>query len=289
MKQTINGLLLTLLSFNCLAGEAINFKYLPTGHMYIPVKVNDKVEYPFMIDTAAGSAAIPTKLLKQLNLGQSKMETEILKGGSGEIKVKTLSLDSIEVGGHKMANVETVLLDMHRGSKIEPAVIGVPFLQKFKLDFDLKQKTLTLHDKKKNISSSSLTKIPFTFREDNFITIPVTVSGQKIDALFDTGAGDHVNFNWKAATKVGLDKKKNNFEKLEVRTASGPMEISINPSMKFALGGIDFSQEVGISNFPALEHIYGDAPSAIVGIGVFSGRRVIIDYAAKEILFSEVL
>lgn len=292
MKKFVLTVLLALHSLASFANTPIPFEILPSGHMQVNVKVNEKVDYPFIIDTGAQGAMIPTALFEQLDIDKSKLEEVQVQGAVSAMTVKTMVFDSLTVGSHKVNNVGGVINDIHTGSGLaKPAVLPYTFLSNFKVEFNLKDKTLTLHDKNTKFNQHELSTIPVELISGSFISMPMLVGKTKFHGTLDSGAGNRITFNWKAASLANINKQDKSLTKgKELKGAGGgKMETKLFPELQFEVDTLSFTQPIEIADMPVLKMLHGDGPSANVGIGIFADRRVIIDYDAKQLLVSEIL
>jgi hypothetical protein len=120
----------------------VPFELLPTGHMTVMVKVNDKGPYKVIFDTGAPMILFNNKLA--LDAGIIKEKKAGFFGNQGAVKVK-----SLEVGSRKADNVLAVVLDHPTVEAISKAygpidgIIGFPFFARYTMTLDYQAKTLT--------------------------------------------------------------------------------------------------------------------------------------------------
>jgi hypothetical protein len=168
MKRFLFGLPLMLLVFGLPAArmpadtpqekakdEAVKpvvvpFELLPSGHMTVMVKLNDKGPYKLIFDTGAPTLLINNRIAKEADLLKDAKKPLIAPfNAMGEVKIKNL-----EVGGQKVENIPAMVMDHPTVAAISDAfkkeageingIIGYPFFARFKMTLDYRAKTMTL-------------------------------------------------------------------------------------------------------------------------------------------------
>jgi predicted aspartyl protease len=116
------------------------FEYIKESHLVgIPVHINGKGPYNFVLDTGAGNSVVTPELATQLGLDAKKVEG-IARGVGGDVELKLAALDSLSVGAAKIANSQVVVIDLGKvspkGGLIENGIIGYDFLKNFETVID---------------------------------------------------------------------------------------------------------------------------------------------------------
>jgi hypothetical protein len=136
----------------------VPFELLPSGHMAVMVKINDKGPYRLIFDTGAPTVLLNTNIaLKTGVIKEKKMS--LMFGNQGSANIKRL-----QVGGQKADDVPAVVMDHPTVEAISKAfsgpqangdwpwkmapsidgIVGFPFFARFKVTLDYQAKTLTL-------------------------------------------------------------------------------------------------------------------------------------------------
>src|SRR4051812_47216981 len=125
----------------------VPFELLTSRHMAVQVKINGKGPYRLVFDTGAPMNLINTKIAKASGVLGDKAKKPALGlfGAMGQHQMKTL-----EIGGAKLANVPTVVMDHPTVAAISEVlgpidgIIGFPFFARYRMTVDYQKKELTL-------------------------------------------------------------------------------------------------------------------------------------------------
>ncbi len=131
----------------------VKFTLLPSRHMLLKVKVNDKGPYNLIFDTGAPLNLFTTRLAKDAGLTKKS-------GGGGGLGfglfggVNQVEVDKIAVGGATAENLPAVVMDHPTVKAISDAfedevgridgIVGFPFFARFATTIDYQKKELTL-------------------------------------------------------------------------------------------------------------------------------------------------
>ena len=128
----------------------VPFKLLPSRHMLIEVKINDKGPYKLIFDTGAPLNIVTSRLGK---------ETGISKGGGGLAAMLSGGLDQVEIASMTLGDVTAkkvaaVVMDHPTVKSISDAfandygaidgIVGFPFFARFATTVDYQKKELSL-------------------------------------------------------------------------------------------------------------------------------------------------
>ena len=125
----------------------IPFELLKSRHMALQVKVNGKGPYRLIFDTGAPTNLVNNKVAKEAGLLE-KSE----KGGLGVFgaAMGAKNIKTMEIGGLKMENMPTMVIDHPTVAAIAAAVgpvegiVGFPFFARYKMTIDYQKKEMTL-------------------------------------------------------------------------------------------------------------------------------------------------
>src|SRR5436309_5035173 len=114
----------------------------------LPVHVNDRGPFDFILDTGAGTTLLAPQLATELAVhvtGSKQGQT-----AGGKVDVKLASVSHLAVGQLRLENIEVAITDL---SQIERAVgapilgdLGHDFFGKFRLTIDYRQHLLRIDD-----------------------------------------------------------------------------------------------------------------------------------------------
>jgi len=110
------------------------------GHlMKVMVRINGRLTLPFYLDTGSTELVIPERVAKMLG-GEAIYSGQVtLNTPSGRIRVPTVKLRSVGVGGSEVTNLRASV-----SPSLEIGLLGGSFLNQFRYSIDPVTKTLTL-------------------------------------------------------------------------------------------------------------------------------------------------
>ena len=127
----------------------VRFEMAPPNDaaIIVPVKINGKGPYKFVLDTGATFTCIDTKLVEQLKLPDWKGQfgTAVLTPGEGSVRL--VSLDSLEVGEAKATKLQACTIDLQQMQKMGldvKGLVGLNFLKPYRMSIDFEKRVLKL-------------------------------------------------------------------------------------------------------------------------------------------------
>ena len=109
----------------------------------VPVHLNERVEWSYVVDTGASLNTIPRKAVDKLGItiDATTPRTRVAGIGGVGMEVPIVTLRSVRIGTATVENVEMAVLDtMHTG------LLGMPFFNHFRVGLDPSRGTLTLEE-----------------------------------------------------------------------------------------------------------------------------------------------
>ena len=126
----------------------VRFELAPPNDaaIIVPVKINGKGPYRFVLDTGATFTCIDNKLVEELKLpewhGQFGTVIAPMEGN-----VRLVNLDSLEVGNAKAAKLQACTVDLKQmqtqGLDVK-GLVGLNFLKSYRMSIDFEKKILRL-------------------------------------------------------------------------------------------------------------------------------------------------
>lgn len=165
-------------------------------HIYVPVVLNGKPGFFFMLDTGANRNILNLRTSRQIGIKPHGMTVENKIGfGSGSIYVAPEEHVGVAIGAVPVASVLSVMdlsrVEQHFGHSAD-GMLGTPFLRHFVVQLDFQHKLLTLlpaeHYRYRGLGFQVRLK-----PNKDFVVIPVTVGSSKyahipVDVLVDSGS-----------------------------------------------------------------------------------------------------
>jgi aspartyl protease family protein len=110
----------------------------------VSASVNDTLRLNLVIDTGATYTMISRSAAKSLGIDlEAKLPTVSFRTANGVIQAPIIALQSVEVGGMRVANLEAAVHDVFEDSAIS-GLLGLNFLSNFRMDIDTGKGVLVL-------------------------------------------------------------------------------------------------------------------------------------------------
>jgi len=248
----------------------------------LPIHVNDRGPFDFILDTGAGTSLVSIDLASELNLktiGSKHGQT-----AGGKVAVSLAKVDSIRAGEIKLENVDVGIVYLSQiggsvGAKID-GDLGYNFLKHFRVTIDYRDLVLRLDDPKRieSFVRGAQTEVPVRLANPAkpLLLVDVHANGRgPFQFAIDTGT---------STTAIAPEL----VQQLDIRTSpagigttgGGAIDFSAGSLESFHLGGakIDNLQIVIADFFPMLSAAVGAKLDGIVGYNFLRHYKVVIDY-----------
>lgn len=272
----------------------------------VPVTINGAPR-KFLVDTGGVVSTVFDDAAAELHL-------DPLPGGNGAIMYdaagkkldRSVTAASFGIGEMHGSNLHFVLVPNHDGSNDVVGTLAPDMLRNFDVDFDFAARKLNLfspnHCEGQVVYwATAYADIPFSL-DSNHITIPVTLDGQDIKAMIDTGSTRTLISAGAAKRLFHIDNNSPGVERIPGTTADSLVQFRYrfkslvidgvtvnNPSVELLPDLMeqkmnrDMETEFGIV---AHNPIYGptvDAPRFIVGLDVLRKLHLYIAYREHKL------
>ena len=258
--------------------------------IFIPVSVNDKGTYDFILDTGAGTSLLSSELAR--SLGVEGTETKEGQTAGGKVTVPVGSVRSLAIGTAKVESVQVAIVDLSDvgravGMKID-GDIGYNYLKNFRVTVDYPNSTLRLaQGHYETIGQVTLKEVDFRLANaaKPLVLIQVIVNGDHhYEFALDTGC---------STTMISPELAKNlRIESVPIPpiTAGGGHQISasVGKLASLAIGEAQIQNlpVVIADSFGMLNQATGAQFNGIVGYNFLKEFAVTIDYPNEKIHFS---
>jgi clan AA aspartic protease (TIGR02281 family) len=124
------------------AGGAIRVPFEREGNLIrLNVRLNDTLEAPFYLDTGASGIVLPQHVADQLGFRNAKGIGSVqVTTLAGKMALATMHLDSVELGGLKVANLRGMV-----APTTDVGLLGAEFFENFTYAVDPAAQVLILH------------------------------------------------------------------------------------------------------------------------------------------------
>src|SRR5882762_8137912 len=253
----------------------------------LPVQVNDRGPFDFILDTGAGTSLLSSELAKRLDakiLGSKEGQS-----AGGNVSVSLAKVDSLAVGETKLREVDVGIVDLSNigktiGAKID-GDLGYNFLKHFRVTIDYRDCEIRLEDPKRveSFGRSAKTEVPIRL-----------ASPAKPLLLVDVHANGRGPFQFAIDTGTPTTAISPEFSKqLGVQsspvgpgtTGGAPVDFSAGMLESFQLGRakIDNMPVVVADFFTMLNTAVGAKLDGIVGYNFLRNYKVMIDYPGETL------
>ena len=257
--------------------------------MLVPVRVNEKGPFEFIVDTGAGTTLLTPHLAESLQIKSTGTKQGHTAGGSVQALLATA--DSLAVGEVREENLDVAIVDLEPiaravGAKID-GDLGYNFLRHFRLAIDYRALELKLDDPRRveYFGPPPRTEVPMRLANPAkpLILIDAHVGGRgPFQFAIDTGTSTsaisaelalELGF---AGTPVG-----------PVSTGGAPLQMSVARVPSLRVGACEVRDlDVMIGEFlTMLSRAAGSRLDGIIGYNFLRNYRVVIDYPNEVFRF----
>jgi predicted aspartyl protease len=253
----------------------------------LPVKVNDRGPFEFILDTGAGTSLLSTELAKQLEL--RVIGSKEGQSAGGKVAVSLARVDSLIIGETRLDDVDVGIVDLSHigrtvGTKID-GDLGYNFLKHFRVTIDYRDSELRLDDPKRveSFTRNARTEIAIRLADPAkpLILINVYANGRgPFQFAIDTGTSTSA-ITPELADQLGVQTSPVGTG----TTGVAPVDFQAGSLQSFQLGGakIDNMAVVVADFFTMLNAAIGAKLDGIVGYNFLRNYKVVIDYPGETL------
>jgi predicted aspartyl protease len=248
----------------------------------LPVQVNDRGPFEFILDTGAGTSLLSSELAKQLKttvLGSKEGQS-----AGGAVSVSLAKVASLAVGEAKLEDVDVGIVDLtHIGNTIGAKIdgdLGYNFLKHFRVTINYHSCDIHFDDPKRieTFGRTAKTEVPIRLANPAkpLILVDVHVNGRgPFQFAIDTGTSTTA-MTPELAKQLGISTSPIGGG----TTAGAHVDVTAGKVKSFQVGGarIDKMAVVVADFFPMLSSAVGARLDGIVGYNFLREHRVVIDY-----------
>lgn len=261
------------------------------GRVIVPVAVEGAGKQFFILDTAASSSVISSRLRGQLEVDPSGVRRDTVRGASGHTVMEKVLLPGVGIGGETFTDVDAVVTDIsdfreYEGRQVE-GILGTDVLQRYDLEIDAAGGVMRLH-RREGKKTEGASGIPFESRSaSGFVEFELSVNGQPVRGVLDTAARRSV-FNWAAAWAAGVSPE----DPALRERAKGTRGIGGRSTQTYLYTFDDLqlgpahlrAAEVKIADLPVFEVLgIAEGPAMLVGIDVLQACPVSVSYSTGRL------
>ena len=251
----------------------------------LPVHVNNRGPFDFILDTGAGTSLLASELAKQLEV--KIIGSKEGQSAGGKVSVSLAKVDSLAVGETKLDDVDVGIVDLEQIGKTISAKIdgdlGYNFLKYFRITIDYHDCEIRFDDPKRvevfGRSAQTEIAIRLAHPAKPLILVDVHANGRgPFQFAIDTGTST-------TAITPELAKELNVVTSpiLPVTTGGAHVDVTAGALQSFQVGGakIDNLGVIVADFFSMLSQAVGAKLDGIVGYNFLRDYKVVIDYPNK--------
>jgi predicted aspartyl protease len=253
----------------------------------LPVCVNERGPFDFILDTGAGTSLLSSDLAKQLEV--KIVGSKEGQSAGGKVSVSLAKVDSFAVGETKLDDVDVGIVDLSNigttiGARID-GDLGYNFLRHFRVTINYRDCELQLEDPKRveSFARGRQTEVPIRLANPAkpLIIVDVHANGRgPFQFAIDTGTSTTA-ITPELAKQLGVETSP-----VGAGTTGGaPVDFHAGSLRSFQLGGakIDNMAVVVADFFTMLNAAIGAKLDGIVGYNFLSNYKVVIDYPGESL------
>ncbi len=253
--------------------------------MTVPVIIDGKGPYQFVVDTGADRTVVSRELANDLKLATSGSAIMHSMAGVGE--VTTVHVPTLEVGGRRNDDIKAPALSReHLGAN---GLVGVDSLKGRRVVMDFKKGTLSVTNSKvREVVDPDTIVVTAQSRYGQLILVDCDIGGVPVTVIIDSGAQSSVG---NLALRQMLEKRKKvrNFFPTVLTDVTGtqmPADAAQVASIRLAgftmtNVGVVFADVHPFKRFNLLKR-----PAMLLGIDTLRAfQRVSVDFAEKKVRF----
>jgi predicted aspartyl protease len=253
----------------------------------VPVHVNDRGPFDFILDTGAGTSLLASDLAKQLEL--KTISSKEGQSAGGKVSVSLAKVDSLAAGEAKLGDVDVGIVDLsHIGKTIGARIdgdLGYNFLKHFRVTIDYRDCEIRFDDPKRveSFGRSAKTEVPIRLASPAkpLLLVDVNANGRgPFQFAVDTGTSTSA-ISPEFAKQLGVQSSPAGTG----TTGGASVDFSTGMLESFQLGGakIDNMPVVVADFFTMLNAAIGAKLDGIVGYNFLRNYKVMIDYPGETL------
>jgi predicted aspartyl protease len=261
--------------------------------MTVPVMINGKGPFPFIIDTGADRSVISTQLADRLELPTGRKTR--LHAMAGSRDVRTVRVETLQISANTLRNVEAAALPA--GSLGAEGLLGIDSLKGLRITMDFGAQTMTAEPSTskppqmtKGQAENDGDTIVVTARSrlGQLVMVDADANGEKIWVVVDTGAQNSVA-NTRLRRMLVKHQRISTLKPITLTDVLGG-ETKANYAIiqKLRLGGLLMGNAAVAFADVHVFDIFGlkRKPAMLLGMdSMRSFSRVTVDFATRKVTF----
>ena len=254
--------------------------------MTVPIRIDGKGPYEFLIDTGAERTVISTELAQKLELAQGSRARMHSMSGVGD--VETVIIPKLEVSRKSVAGIHAPAL---RAVNIGAAgMLGIDSLQSQRIIFDFERKKMTVASSKSREPDRDPNEIVVRARNrlGRLVLVDASLDGEKLMVVLDTGSEVTVG-NAALRKKLVAKRKMGVTVPIDlISVTGGVIQADYTQVRQVRLGGVRIQDlPVAFAEVHPFKQLQlADRPALLLGMDALRlFDRVSVDFANRKVRF----
>jgi predicted aspartyl protease len=248
--------------------------------MTVPVTVNGRGPFPFVIDTGANRTVVSDILAAQLGLPQSGSLQ--IRAATGVARTDSVRVASLAVGYRRLADFQAPVLQADNLGAL--GILGIDAVsdQRLEMDFRKKQMTLT-HTLRREPEAGSLV-VQARSKYGQLLLVDSEAEGVPLYVIIDTGS--EVTVGNSAMRSFLARKRATRVDLIDVAGETARVDLGQLPELRIGKVMVR-NQQVAYADLFVFEHLgLHGKPSMLLGMNTLRQcAKVAIDFPAREVRF----
>ena len=256
------------------------------GRIIVPVMVNGRGPFQFLLDTGANRTVLTPRLVAELGLQSSRDETVTLSGVTGTQVVPTVWVDRVSAGDLVLEN-QRLPVASALGNDVD-GVLGVDGFANKRVLVDFVHHKVEIRSSRSVVALPGVKQARTRFKFGLLMIAPGHIGGVRVNAVIDTGS-EHTLGNTALHNALGLHEQENRSDLTEV--------IGQTLTKQFGARHLVRNLEVADTRTRLVNVVFGEfymfklwdldkEPTVVVGMDLMGGLdTLVIDYGRHEIQF----
>jgi predicted aspartyl protease len=252
----------------------------------VPIRIDGKGPYPFVVDTGAERTVISDQLARHLELAPGKSVR--LHSMSGAVDVATALIPQLQMSRKRVSDIRAPMLQEQniRAS----GILGIDALQSQRVDFDFAKQTMKIVPSRGVPARYLDDAIVVTARSryGRLIMTDAELDGEKVTVVLDTGSSVSVG-NEALRQQLARKGKLGATTRIELISVTGGTVLAEQTMLKkMRLGAIRLKEmPIAFAQVHPFDQLkLNDRPTMLLGMDVLSlFSRISVDFTTRKIHF----
>lgn len=252
------------------------------NRMTVPVTLNDRGPFPFIVDTGSTVTVLSDVLAAQLDL----MATDklLVKAATGAAQSDAVRVMSLEVGPRRLANLHMPILA--RSDLGALGILGLDALAREKLVMDFRKKQMTLTASTRRGEDHNAVVVTAKSKYGQLLLVDCDVEGMPLYVILDTGSELSMG---NITMRTMLERHRAGYSVEVAGVTGGSVTAPIGRLRTLDVGNVEVTDlNIAYADLYTFEQFgLHDKPAMLLGMSTLRHfSRVSIDFPAREVRFT---